>query len=166
MHWLFDRKGQSIVEITLMTPLILVALYIPFDFGVTIFTGHLTQNAVRDGARIASSTDLMDDTKAEDLAQQFEGNLPDMLVSRTVTVNYRADGSANCAQNVEVIAQGTYNFFLYRLIALLGFTPPGPIQITRTTQMWYGFQPATNGGSGSTTTFCTTVTASGTYPAS
>jgi hypothetical protein len=108
----------------------------------------------------------MDDTKAEDLAQQFEGNLPDMLVSRTVTVNYRADGSANCGQNVEVIAQGTYNFFLYRLIALLGFTPPDPIQITRATQMWYGFQPATNGGSGTTTNFCTTVTASGTYPAS
>jgi hypothetical protein len=166
MHWLFDRKGQSIVEITLMTPLILVALYIPFDFGVTIFTGHLTQNAVRDGARIASSTDLLDDTLADNLAQQFEVNLPDMLVSRSVTVNYYADGAANCAQNVEVIAQGTYNFFLYRLIALLGFAPPDPVQITRTTKMWYGFQPATNGGSGSTTNFCTTVTASGTYPAS
>lgn len=166
MYWLFDRKGQSIVEITLMTPLILVALYIPFDFGVTIFTGHLTQNAVRDGARIASSTDLLDGTKADNLAQQFEVNLPDMLVSRSVTVNYYADGAANCAQNVEVIAQGTYNFFLYRLIALLGFAPPDPVQITRTTKMWYGFQPATNGGSGSTTNFCTTVTASGTYPAS
>jgi hypothetical protein len=166
MHWLFDRKGQSIVEITLMTPLILVALYIPFDFGVTIFTGHLTQNAVRDGARIASSTDLLDDTLADNLAQQFEGNLPDMLVSRSVTVNYLADGAADCAQNVEVIAQGTYNFFLYRLIALLGFAPPDPVQITRTTRMWYGFQPATNGGIGSTTNFCTIVTASGTYPAS
>lgn len=167
MRSLLNRRGQSIVEITLMTPLILVALYVPFDFGVTLFTGHLTQNAVRDGARIASSSyPLDDDTKAGNLAQQFEGNLPDMLVSRTVTVNYRADGSANCGQNVEVIAQGTYNFFLYRLIALLGFTPPDPIQITRATQMWYGFQPATNGGSGTTTNFCTTVTASGTYPAS
>ena len=165
MHWSLNRKGQSIVEITLMTPLILVALYVPFDFGVTIFTGHITQNAVRDGARIASSSYPLDDTKAENLAQQFEDNLPDMLVSRTVTVNYYADG-ANCAQNVEVIAQGTYNFFLYRLIALLGFTPPDAVQITRTTRMWYGFQPATNGGSGTTTNFCTTVTASGTYPAS
>jgi hypothetical protein len=167
MRWLLNRKGQSIVEITLMTPLILVALYVPFDFGVTIFTGHLTQNAVRDGARIASSTFPLDDTDAENLAQQFEDNLPEMLVSRTVMVNYRATGGgANCAQNVEVIAQGTYNFFLYRLISLLGFAPPDPIQITRATRMWYGFQPATNGGSGTTTNFCTTVTASGTYPAS
>jgi Flp pilus assembly protein TadG len=167
MRSLLNRRGQSIVEITLMTPLILVALYVPFDFGVTIFTGHITQNAVRDGARIASSTFPLDDTKAGNLAQQFEGNLPDMLVSRTVTVNYRATGGgANCAQNVEVIAQGTYNFFLYRLIALLGFTPPDAVQITRTTRMWYGFQPATNGGSGTTIDFCATVTSSGTYPAS
>ena len=166
MRWLLNRKGQSIVEITLMTPLILVALYVPFDFGVTLFTGHITQNAVRDGARIASSTDLLDDTKAGNLAQQFEDNLPDMLVSRTVTVNYYADGAADCAQNVEVVAQGTYNFFLYRLIALMGFTPPDSVQITRATKMWYGFQPATNGGTGSTTNFCMTVTASGTHPGS
>jgi hypothetical protein len=147
-----------------MTPLILVALYVPFDFGVTLFTGHLTQNAVRDGARIASSTDLLDDTTAGNLAQQFEGNLPDMLVSRSVTVNYYANGALNCAQNVEVIAQGTYNFFLYRLIALLGFAPPDPIQITRTTRMHYERQPATNGGTGYT--LCGTATATGTYPAS
>jgi hypothetical protein len=43
MRWLLNSKGQSIVEIALMTPLILVALYVPFDFGMTIFTGHITQ---------------------------------------------------------------------------------------------------------------------------
>ena len=62
MRSLFNPEGQSIIEITLMTPFLLVALYVPFDFGISIFAGHLTQNAVRDGARIASHTRSLDNT--------------------------------------------------------------------------------------------------------
>src|SRR5690348_9674498 len=123
MQKLFKSKGQSIVEITLMTPLLMVALYVPVDFGIMIFTGHLTQNAVRDGARIAATTDLLDNTLATNLATQFNNNVPPRLSSKQVTVNYYANGAANCAQSVEVIAQGTYNFFWYRLIGLLGLAP-------------------------------------------
>ena len=170
MRSLFNRKGQSIVEITIMTPLILVALYVPFDFGMTIFTGHLTQNAVRDGARIASKIDLLDDTKAGTLASEVYDNLPELLVSgspaaKSVTVEYFATGAADCAEAVEVTAQGTYNFFLYRLVAFLGFTAPDGVEITRTTKMRYEYQPDMNGGiTGSTTTFCGTATASGSHP--
>ena len=155
-------KGQSIVEIALMTPLILVALYVPVDFGIAIFTGHITQNAVRDGARIASSTDLMNNAKATNLATQVYDNLPERLVTgspatKQVTVNYYANGAATCAKFVEVQAQGTYDFFFYRLIGLLGFTPPDPIAINRTTRMSYEFQPTTNTG------LCTAITTSGTH---
>lgn len=156
-------KGQSIVELTLMTPILLVALYVPFDFGMSIFAGHNTQNAVRDGARIASSTDALDNSLATGVADQVFNNLPRLLVepNKDVTVTYYA--GANCAQNVQVMARGTYNFSLYRFIAMLGFTPPAPISITRTTKMRYEYQPDMNGVTGSTTTFCTTVTASGTH---
>src|SRR5688572_13544345 len=162
MRSLFNCKGQSIVEITLMTPLILVALYVPVDFGITIFTGHLTQNAVRDGARIASTTDLMTNAKATNLATQVYDNLPQRLVTgsqatKQATVNYYGPGAANCAKFVEVQAQGTYNFFLYRLIGLIGFTPPDPIVIRRTTRMSYELQPTTNTG------LCTAITATGTH---
>jgi Flp pilus assembly protein TadG len=162
MRSLFNCRGQSIVEITLVTPLILVALYVPVDFGITIFTGHLTQNAVRDGARIASSTDLMTDAKATNLATQVYNNLPERLITgspatKQATVNYYATGPADCAKFVEVQAQGTYVFFLYRLIGLLGFTPPDPIAISRTTRMPYEFQPNTNTG------MCTAVTNTGTH---
>lgn len=158
----FNSRGQSIVEIALMTPLILVALYVPFDFGITIFTGHLTQNAVRDGARIASTTDSMTNAKATTLATQLYNNLPQLLVTgspaiKQVIVNYYATGAAGCAEFVEVQAQGTYNFFFYRLIGLLGFTPPDPIAISRMTRMPYEFQPSTNTG------LCTAVTATGTH---
>ena len=148
-------KGQSIVEITLMTPLLMVALYVPVDFGIMIFTGHLTQNAVRDGARIAATTDLLDNTLATSLATQFNNNVPQRLSSKQVTVNYYATGASNCAQSVEVIAQGTYNFFWYRLIGLLGLAPQNSVPITRTTKMRYERQPDTNTGN------CATVTATG-----
>jgi Flp pilus assembly protein TadG len=164
MRLLQNSRGQSMVELALITPLVLVALYVPFDFGMTIFTGHLTQIAVRDGARIASSTDLMDNTIAGNLATQFYANLPQMLVTgspATKQVTVTLYGGSNCAQNVEVVAQGTYNFFFYRFIGLLGFTAPSPVKITRTTKMRYEFQPDANGGTGSTVTFCTTSTASG-----
>jgi Flp pilus assembly protein TadG len=160
MRSLFSCKGQSIVEITLMTPLILVALYVPFDFGMTIFTGHITQNVVRDGARIASTTDSMTNAKANQLAQDIFDKLPNYFLSGTtsVAVKYYAGGAAGCAQFVEVQAQGTYKFLLYRLIALLGFSPPNSIPISRTTRMAYEFQPDANAG------LCTGVTASGTHP--
>ena len=162
MSSLFNCKGQSIVEIALMTPLILVALYVPFDFGITIFTGHVTQNAVRDGARIASTIDSMTNTKATTLAIQVYNNLPLRLVTgspaiKRATVNYYANGPATCVKFVEVQAQGTYEFFLYRLIGLLGFTPPDPIAISRTTRMSYELQPTTNTG------LCTTITNTGTH---
>lgn len=157
MRLLFSRKGQSIVEISLITPLLLAALYVPVDFGIMIFTGHLTQNAVRDGARIAATTDLLDNGLATALATQFKPNVPQRLATRQVTVNYYANGAANCAQYVEVIAQGTYNLFWYRLMALLRAAPPTSITITRTTQMRYEHQPDTNAGN------CATRTATGTF---
>jgi Flp pilus assembly protein TadG len=157
MRLLFSHKGQSIVEISLITPLLLAALYVPVDFGIMIFTGHLTQNAVRDGARVAATTDLMTNAVATALATQFEPNVPQRLASRQVTVNYYANGAANCAQYVEVIAQGTYNLFWYRLMALLRAAPPTSITITRTTQMRYEHQPDTNAGN------CATRTATGTF---
>jgi Flp pilus assembly protein TadG len=164
MRSLLNRKGQSIVEITLMTPLLLIVLYIPFDFGIAIIAGHLTQNAVRDGARVASATDPMSNAQAATLAQSIFNNLPPHLVSKSVSVNYYADGGTNCAQNVEVTAQGNYNYFFHRLIGLLGMSPPSQLGITRTTKMWYNLQPDQNGGTGTSTTFCTTVTYSGSYP--
>jgi Flp pilus assembly protein TadG len=169
MRTLFNCKGQSIVEIALITPLVLIALYVPFDFGITMFTGHITQTAVRDGARIVSATDSLDNSTAAALATQVYNNLPRMLVTgapatKQVTVIYRAGNTpAGCAENVEVTAQGTYNFFFYRMARFLGFTVPTGIKISRTTKMRYERQPDTNGGTGATTVFCTPTTASGTH---
>ena len=50
------NKGQSIIEMSLVTPLLLIALYIPIDFGVALLMMNQTQTATRDVARIASGT--------------------------------------------------------------------------------------------------------------
>src|SRR5690349_21509560 len=130
-----DRKGQSIVELTLITPLLLVALYVPFDFGVSLYVGYLTQNVARDGARRAATTDVITNAKATSIATLMAPSLPDLLVSGTttkqVTVNYYATG-ANCMQSVEVVAQGTYNFFWYRFLALMRLTSSSELQVIRT----------------------------------
>ena len=167
MRSLFNPKGQSIVEVTLMIPFLLVALYVPFDFAISIFAGHLTQNAVRDGARIASHTRSLDNTAAVTLADQVFANLPQLLVepNKEVTVKYYSGTPAYCVEFVEVTARGTYSFTLYKLIRLIGLTPPNTMEITRTTRMHYEFQPYSNGGTTSVPTFCATTspTASGVH---
>ena len=51
---LLNRWGQSIIELTLITPLLLAALYIAMDFGIMFFTTHYTQTAVREASRVGS----------------------------------------------------------------------------------------------------------------
>jgi Flp pilus assembly protein TadG len=162
---LSNCKGQSIVEIALITPLLLITLYIPVDFGIGLFTAHLTQNAVREATRIGVSTkDPFNSTAATAIGNEALNRLPARLTSPSVTVRYFTTGAVNCMENVEVRAQGNYNFFLYRLMGMFGFTVSPSIQITRATKMWYEFQSVTN-GTGATPQ-CNTATVTATVPVS
>ena len=53
---LTDQRGQSLIELALMAPFLLIALYIPVDFGVAMFKAHMAQNAAREATRLAVST--------------------------------------------------------------------------------------------------------------
>jgi Flp pilus assembly protein TadG len=164
MQRFLTQKGQSLVEIALIVPLLLIALYIPFDFGMTIFAGHLTQNAVRDGARIASRTRSLNNAAATAVADQVWARLPNLLnePSKQVTVSYYSGTPADCSEFVEVTASGTYNFTLYKFMRLFGLTAPDTLSITRTTRIRYEFQPYSNGGMTGAPTFCSTGTATAT----
>jgi Flp pilus assembly protein TadG len=143
------ETGQSIIEITLITPLLLIALYIPADFGVAFFMGNLTQTAVREGARIGSgitktapkgSDDWSFDAKqATTVKEEVKNRLPALLKNKSVTVTFYT--GTECMEFIEVTADGEYNFFLYQLIRLLGATAPDSLTISRTTQMRYTYQP-------------------------
>jgi|SRR5687768_9513087 len=139
-----NLKGQSIVEISLITPLLLVALYVPADFGVAFSVAHLTQNAVRESARRAASIDPFDLTASTTIKNDALNRIPAWFGgSKTATVTYHADGAADCARFVQVTGGGTYNYFLYRVMYLFGFSPPSNQSIIRTARMRHAAQPAT-----------------------
>lgn len=160
-----NQKGQSIVEISLITPLLLIALYIPVDFGVSLFEGNLVQTAVREGARIGSglqksgnaSNLLFSSSEANTVKTEVMSRLPAYLTDKTITVKFYS--GTGCLEFVEVTAQGEYKFFMYQLMRLFGSSAPNSLTISRTTQMHYKYQPYVNNN------FCTTATTYGPYSA-
>jgi Flp pilus assembly protein TadG len=150
---LYRRKqtGQSVVEVALITPLVLVALYIPADFGVAFLTAHLAQNAVREGARIGSGLTSGDPNKPIDTGQGTTikdavfARLPDRLSGASVNVKFYFSGeAATCMQVVEVTVTGTYDYTLYHVMELIGVSVPPSAPISRTTQIRYNYQRPEN----------------------
>jgi Flp pilus assembly protein TadG len=157
------QRGQSIIEITLITPLLLIALYIPADFGIAFYMGNLTQNAAREGARIGSGLPLsgsppnlvFSSAQAKTVKDEVFDRLPDVLTNKTVTVKFYS--GAACMEFIEVTARGDYNFFLYKLMGLFGSTVPDSVTISRATQIRYNYQQYTN------TAYCMGSTTYGPY---
>ena len=157
------ERGQSIIEITLLTPLLLIALYIPADFGIGFYMGNLVQNAAREGARIGSGLSksgtvpnlVFTKTHADTVKEAVFDRLPGVLENKLVTVRFYE--GTTCMNFIEVTAQGDYNFFLYKLMGLFGRTVPDFVTISRTTQIRHNYQQYTN------TDYCTTASSYGPY---
>ena len=138
-------KGQSIVELTLLTPLLLAALYIPADFGIAFYTAHLVQNATREAARIGASMNPFDHTTVENEATK---RLPTGRFANPSVTASLDSGNPTCMRRVLVTVSGTYSPFLYQLINLVvpGANVSNTISITRSTAMRFDSQPLTNTG--------------------
>jgi Flp pilus assembly protein TadG len=161
------QRGQSIIEITLITPLLLIALYIPADFGIGFYMGNLVQNAAREGARIGSGLQKSDvsnggqpnlvfgTANANTVKDAVFSRLPGVLDNKLVTVKFYQ--GTTCMNFIEVTAQGDYNFFLYKLMGLFGSTVPDFVTISRTTQIRHNYQQYTNSD------YCTASTTYGPY---
>lgn len=145
------QMGQSVVELALITPLMLIALYIPADFGVAFLTAHLAQNAVREGARIGSGLtsgspdNPIGESQGTAIKDAVFARLPYRLSSPTVNVKFYFENEvAPCMQVVEVTVTGTYDYSLYHLMELIGVTVPPSADISRMTQMRYNYQRPEN----------------------
>jgi Flp pilus assembly protein TadG len=157
------QRGQSIVEISLITPLLLIALYIPADFGVAFYMANLTQSAAREGARIGSGLPksgtapnlTFTSNHANTVKTEVFNRLPDYLTKKSVKVTFYT-GTA-CMEFIEVTAQGEYDFFFYQLLRLFGSSAPDAVTISRTTQIRYNYQEYRN------TDYCTGSTTYGPY---
>ena len=160
-----NQRGQSIVEISLITPLLLIALYIPVDFGISFFMGNLTQTAAREGAQIASGLPksgevpnlFFSSAEANTVKTEVINRLPNYLTNKTVTVTFYS-GTA-CMESVQVTAQGQYRFSMYQFMKLFGGNAPDALTISRSTQMHYKYQPYSNND------YCTIATTYGPYSA-
>jgi hypothetical protein len=146
-----SQRGQSIVEIALITPLLLVVLYIPFDFGVAFFTGNLSAITAREGARIGSGLSKTGGSEpnlrftvedADKIRDAIASQIPKFLKSRKIVVSFYEAPTApsTCMEFVEVRVEGTYNFFLYQLLNFFGADIDDSIIISRTTRMRYNQQ--------------------------
>lgn len=145
------QNGQSIVELTLITPLMLIALYVPVDFGIAFYTAHLTQNAVREGARIGSGLISSDNAHPVQSGQgtvikdAVFARLPQKLSNPTVNVKFYFAGTAvSCMQVVEVTTSGNYDYGWYHLLRLVGITTPSSLPISKRTEMRYNYQRPDN----------------------
>lgn len=152
-----NRRGQSIIEISLITPILLVALYIPADFGIAFFTAHLTQNAAREAARIASisaecgtfpcvgTVTESSCPGANSIVQEVCKRLPARLTG-PLSIKTTLSGSLGdkCMRVVKVEVTGNYDYFLYQIIRIIGVTMTNNnTSITRAAELRYELQPVT-----------------------
>jgi TadE-like protein len=147
-------KGQSLVEIALIMPLLLGALMVAVDFGIAFYMGNLVAVAARDGARIGSQlekTTKIDPadhdfavTDADMVRNRIQPRIPRYLKSRQVIVTFYEDdapvGPWPCSESIEVEVRGNYPFTLYRLMNFLGANIPVSLTLTRSTRMRYNYQ--------------------------
>ena len=160
------QLGQSVVELSVITPLLLIALMIPADFGIALFTANLAQSAAREGARIGAELQKTGGSapnfnytgnEATIIKNAVFSRMPAMLTSKSVTVKFYEGSTPTCVEYVQVTAQGTYNFFFYQLMRIVGMSAPNTTLISRTTQMRYTYQPFDN------TAACTTTSVNQSY---
>lgn len=145
-------NGQAVVEFTLIFVLLLVIAWIPADFGLAFYSSQLAANASREGARIGAADpsystqvgnctlpacfSLADGTILKETANRLSSAL---LPGAIITVDPLSGPS--CNQLVQVRVEGTYNFFFYQLLHLMGVTADLNTQsITRETAMRWEHQ--------------------------
>jgi Flp pilus assembly protein TadG len=143
-----NRRGQALVEFTLIFMLLLVIAWIPTDFGLAFFSGQLASNASREGARIAAATNPFNaaDVTTETckrlswaLLQDPGGGGTSCLPYSNAKVAVTAPTGATCNQQVTVTVTGNYNYFLFRILQFFVPSVPGSVSISRSTQMrWEG----------------------------
>jgi TadE-like protein len=147
-------KGQSLVEIALITPLILGALMVAVDFGIAFYMGNLIAVAARDGARIGSQLEKSNKIDPADpdfakgdadiVSNRIQARIPRYLTGRQIVVTFYEDdplvGAFPCSESIEVEARGNYTFTLYRLMNFLGANVPASRTLTRSTRMRYNYQ--------------------------
>lgn len=127
----FQNNGQALIEFTLCFLLFVAVAWIPADFGLAFYTGQLASNAAREGARIGSASQPFNVSEIE---TETCRRLPSALLkdpgiaygtscgawSNARVLVESVAGVGSCNQMVRVTVAGTYNYFFYKLLHLIG----------------------------------------------
>ena len=147
-----DNKGQAVVEFTLCFILLLVIAWIPADFGLMFYTGHLGQNAAREGARIAAADPALPGglplscnlpcSGATDLLQRIANRVANGIMSNVNTsVTLSSSGAVTtCDQQVQVSISQEYYPFFYKILRMMYFNVPNFVTLNRAVTMRYEHQ--------------------------
>jgi len=112
---LFKKKGQTLVEVTLILPLMLLLVGAAVDWGLLFFVSHVAQNAVREGARVAVTKTSM--TKASIIAE-VDNKIPDTALFSDFRNSVDVSCAAGTPPFITVVTNGNFNFMFMRLIGL------------------------------------------------
>jgi len=148
------QKGQAMVEFTLIFILLLVVAWIPADFGLAFYTGHIAQNAGREGARVAAATNPFDvaDATTQTCKRVSSALFSDpgaafgtsCLPYSNARVAVTPPGGPVCNQQLTVTVTGNYNYSFYNFLRFFGAPVPPSVPITRSTKMrWEHQNPCT-----------------------
>ena len=156
-----NRKGQALVEFSLIFILLIVVAWIPADFGLAFYTGQIAQNAAREGARIAAADPNLVAASATpfcnipacytagNIYNETAARLPAaMLTGAKISLSLdpaTAVMPAGCNRMVKVQVTGNYNFFFYQILRLMGSTTPSSVPITRYASMRWEHQAGCSG---------------------
>lgn len=159
-----DRSGQSMIEMALMLPLLLVLIGGIVDFGIATFIGQVAQFAARDGARLAATrpptsftttTRLFPATELGSCTYPCAGSASPVLAaasSRIPDLGLFSGYTITAAQSVisgqtavTVTISGTYNWMVLGLLnASLplfgGLSFPDNVTIARSTSARWEWQ--------------------------
>jgi hypothetical protein len=109
---------------------------------------HRVQNAVRETARVAATTNPFNQSNMQ---ADLNARLADASgFGGSGSVVLLTSGGAGCTQVVRATATINYPFFFYRMMNWFGANILASRPVTRTAQMRYEFQPVTNGGTACT----------------
>ena len=121
-------RGQTLVEMTLLLPIILIFVGGLTDVGLAFFVGTSMENAVREGARLAASGMPLNQIQAEVRKRiaapgMFTGGAAGIVLTPNPPVVTNLTIPSGCVsptpqQQVTVTATGTYNYMFLRLVGI------------------------------------------------
>jgi hypothetical protein len=119
------ERGQALIELAFVMPLILVFLLTLVDFGIAIDRRQVLQHAVRDGVRFGAVGNSVADVQAHTVDQAI-----DLITLSDVDVCYideNGNGNpGNAGDSIKVTAHYTYGFSVGGGEVLTAFGVPVP----------------------------------------